>query len=139
MITNEPIDRARVAAAVALPSHGGECCFFGVVRDLNLGRRVIAVSYEAHAALCTKVFAEILERVTKRYDHPLRLALEHRVGRLVVGDVSVAIAASSVHRDEAFRACRDIIEAVKHEAPIWKQEHFVDGDSEWVKGHSLCK
>lgn len=139
MITTEPIDRGRAASAVAHPSHGGECCFFGVVRDVNQGKKVVAVSYEAHAGLCTKVFAQILERVRAKYDQPLRLFLEHRTGRLAVGEISVAIAASSVHRDEAFRACRDIIEAVKHEAPIWKQEYFEDGDSEWVQGHSLCK
>ncbi len=132
------IDRAIVAKAVSSPAHGGECFFFGAVRELNQGRRVLAVSYEAHDTLCKKIFTQILTDVGARYQHPLNLWLEHRVGRLVVGEVSVAIGASSVHRDEAFKAARDIIEAVKHEAPIWKQEHYEDGDSDWVKGHSLC-
>jgi molybdopterin synthase catalytic subunit len=138
-VIDQPIDRGVVARAVAHPSHGGECFFFGAVRDLNVGRRVVAVSYEAHEPLCRKVFAHVLDTVAARYDEALRLYLVHRVGRLVVGEVSVAIGASSVHRDEAFRAARDVIEAVKHEAPIWKQEHFEDGDSAWVQGHSLCK
>lgn len=138
-ITDRPIDRGEAASAVRHTSHGGECFFFGAVRDLNHGRRVVAVSYEAHTPLCEKIFARVLDTVATRYDESLRLYLVHRVGRLAVGEVSVAIGASSVHRDEAFKAARDIIEAVKHEAPIWKQEHFEDGDSEWVQGHSLCK
>jgi molybdopterin synthase catalytic subunit len=140
MISDRPIDRVAVMAAVRHPGHGGEAFFFGCVRDLNVGRRVVAVSYEAHEALCGKRFDAILRAAEARYaPESLRLTLIHRIGRLAVGEVSVAIGVSATHRDEAFKACRDIIEAVKHEAPIWKQEHYEDGDSDWVQGHSLCQ
>ena len=135
-LVSTPIKRD--AVSVANPAHGGEVHFFGVVRDLNDGRRVLAVSYEAHAPLCEATFREIAEAMVQRYGPALDVALVHRVGRLAVGEVSIAICVSSPHRDEAYRASRDIIEAVKHRAPIWKQEHYVDGDSGWVQGHALC-
>jgi len=66
-------------------------------------------------------------------------AIAHARGRLGIGDIAVVVAAGSKHRDEAFRACRMAIEAVKHTSPIWKQEHFSDGDSVWSEGCSLCE
>jgi molybdopterin synthase catalytic subunit len=68
----------------------------------------------------------------------LKLFIAHARGRLAVGDLAVVIAAGTPHRDEAFRACRQVIEAVKHTSPIWKQEHYADGDSVWSEGCSLC-
>ena len=65
--------------------------------------------------------------------------MAHARGRLAVGEVAVVVAAGSPHRDEAFRACRQLIEGVKHQCPIWKQEHFSDGDSLWSEGCSLCE
>lgn len=133
IVSSKLINRGEIV--VANPKHGAEATFFGVVRAHNLGRDVVAVSYDAHASLCEAVFDGIIARIDSAHD----VLLVHRTGRLVVGEISVAIAVSSVHRAEAFAACREIIEAVKHEAPIWKQEHYVDGDSDWVKGHSLCR
>jgi molybdopterin synthase catalytic subunit len=69
----------------------------------------------------------------------VKLYIAHAKGHLGIGDLAVVIAAGTPHRDEAFRACRLAIEAVKHEAPIWKQEHYVDGDSAWSEGCSLCE
>ena len=69
---------------------------------------------------------------------PLKVYVAHAKGRLAVGDIAVVVAAGTPHRDEAFRACRAVIEAVKHTSPIWKQEHYVDGSSEWSEGCSLC-
>ena len=116
------------------PAHGAECAFYGVVRDKNQGRDVVAVSYDAAVPLCQSVFARIVAPYSD-----CDILLQHRIGRVAVGEISVAIVVSSVHRGEAFTACRAIIEAVKHEAPIWKQEHYTDGDSEWLQGHALCK
>jgi molybdopterin synthase catalytic subunit len=83
-------------------------------------------------------FAEIAAQVTRDVGPALKLYIAHAVGRLEVGDVAVVVAAGTPHRDEAFRACRAAIEAVKHATPIWKQEHFEDGDSAWSEGCSLC-
>jgi len=120
------------------PGHGAADLFIGRVRDLNQGRQVLAVSYDLHAMLCNNVFREICEEARKEWGDSLHFWLEHRQGRLAVGEASVVVAISSPHRDESFRACRYLVEQMKHRAPIWKQEHYVDGDSEWVKGHALC-
>lgn len=121
------------------PGHGAVDLFIGRVRDLNQGRAVEGVSYDLHPMLCRNVFAEICEEARREWGPSLHLWLEHRRGRLAVGEASVVVAASSPHRDEAFRACRYLVEQMKHRAPVWKQEHYVDGDSEWVQGHALCQ
>jgi molybdopterin synthase catalytic subunit len=121
------------------PGHGAADLFIGRVRDLNQGRDVEGVSYDLHPLLCQTVFAEICEEARREWGASLRLWLEHRRGRLAVGEASVVVAASSPHRDESFKACRYVVEQMKHRAPIWKQEHYVDGDSEWVQGHALCQ
>ncbi len=133
-LTTKPISRN---LSVSNPAHGAEVVFFGVVRNKNDGKRVLAVSYEAHPAICETVFREIAEEACGRFAE-LDVVLLHRIGRLAVGEISIAIAVSSPHRDEAYRASRDIIEDVKHRAPIWKLEHYEDGDSGWVQGHELC-
>ena len=118
--------------------HGAEILFLGVVRDINLGRAVVAVAYDAFAPLAEKTLAEIADEARAKYTSELQAVIYHRTGKLKVGEVSLAIAVSSRHRDEAYEASRFIIEEIKERAPIWKKEFYTDGESEWLKGHALC-
>lgn len=132
-----PLDVAAALDFVADPAFGGYTAFVGRIRDLNHGRRVTGVSYDLFDALAMHRFAEIAAEAEAQVG-AAKLWIAHAKGRLAVGDVAVVIAAGTPHRDEAFRACRHAIEAVKHTAPIWKREHYEDGDSEWSEGCSLC-
>ena len=134
----EALSTEAALAHCSAPGHGAADLFIGRVRDLNQGRKVKAVSYDLHPLLCTNVFREICEEARQEWGKSLHFWLEHRRGRLAVGDASVVVAVSSPHRDESFKACRYLVEQMKVRAPVWKQEHYVDGDSEWVQGHALC-
>jgi molybdopterin synthase catalytic subunit len=138
-ISEKPLSVAEACAFVADPAHGAVDIFMGAVRNRNLGRDVVGVSYDVHAPLARTTLRAIAEDVRARWHGQLKIYITHFKGRLDVGGVSVIIAVSSPHRDEAFRACRAVIEELKHRAPIWKQEHYTDGDSEWVQGHALCQ
>jgi molybdopterin synthase catalytic subunit len=111
---------------------GAVCTFVGVVRRVHQGRRVRFLEYEAHAALATKVFARIADEARGRWADA-SLVIQHRVGRLQIGEASVVVAAAAPHRDDAFRVCRYAIERVKQIAPVWKHEFFEDGEA-WVEG-----
>lgn len=138
-ITAQPLDVARAHALVANPAHGAVASFVGVVRSRNLGRDVVGVSYDVHAKLAINVLERLGVAVRERCGGQADIYVGHYRGRLEVGGISVVIAVSTPHRGEAFAACRALIEDLKHQAPIWKQEHYVDGDSEWVQGHALCQ
>jgi molybdopterin synthase catalytic subunit len=110
---------------------GGYVTFEGWVRDFNEGREVTRLEYEAFQALAVKEGERILAEAGTRF--PVKRALcIHRVGSLDLGDMAVWVGVSAVHRSEAFAACRYIIDEVKHRVPIWKKEHYRDGDSGWV-------
>jgi molybdopterin synthase catalytic subunit len=111
---------------------GAVVTFLGLVRNHNAGRRVRYLEYEAFEPLALKAFERIAEEIQERWPDA-RLALHHRVGRLDVGQASVAIAAASPHRRDAYAACRYAIERVKQIAPIWKREYF-DGGDVWIEG-----
>lgn len=138
-ITEKPVDIAAAYDFIADPAHGALTSFIGAVRKTNLGRDVIGVSYDVFEPLALKILRQICEKVRDAHGGKINISMIHFKGRLAVGGVSVAIAVSTPHRAEAFSACRTLIETLKHQAPIWKQEHYVDGDSEWVKGHALCQ
>jgi len=132
VVTSEPLDAGRTAAAVESPDAGAVSIFVGVVRDHNLGRRVRYLDYECYQPLALKSFERIGGEAASHWPGA-GLAIAHRVGRLQVGEASVVIAAASAHRAEAFAACRYAIERVKQIAPIWKREHFEGGES-WIEG-----
>jgi molybdopterin synthase catalytic subunit len=136
-VVGEPIRHECVAREVSGPENGAHVVFWGLVRDCNEGRRVVAVTYDVYAPLVEKSFRDIAEEALARWGGDLRIVVIHRVGRLAVGEVSVVVGVGSPHRDEAYQASRYVIEQLKVRAPIWKQEHYVDGDSEWLEGHSL--
>ena len=111
---------------------GALVTFLGLVRNHNAGRRVRYLEYEAYEPLALKAFERIAGEAGRRWPHA-RLALHHRIGRLDIGETSVAIAAASPHRADAYAVCRYAIERVKQIAPIWKREFF-DGGEVWIEG-----
>ena len=137
-IANSPIKVEAAVRFVADDAHGAADLFIGTVRNHNLGKPVRGVSYDVFDELTLNVFRELAEESRQRWGEKLNIYIEHYKGRLDIQGVSILIAVSSPHRDESFKACRFIIEEIKHRAPIWKQEHYLDGDSEWVQGHALC-
>jgi molybdopterin synthase catalytic subunit len=130
-ITPEPIDIPFAIESVRTTRAGAICSFFGTVRELTGDRRTIALEYEAYPVMASKKLAEL--EVEARARWPIQeLAIIHRVGRLELGEVSVVIAVSCPHRNEAFEACRWLIDTLKEVVPIWKKELEADGSEEWV-------
>ncbi|MGH7266401.1 MAG: molybdenum cofactor biosynthesis protein MoaE [Candidatus Rokuibacteriota bacterium] len=130
-MTTEPLSAETLAGAVTVPEAGGVAVFLGVVRDHNAGRRVVALEYEAHGPMAEAKMKEIGEAVYRRWPGVRQVAMAHRIGRLAIGEASVAIAVSAAHRADAFEACRFAIDRLKETVPIWKRELFEDG-AVWV-------
>ena len=128
----EPLVRVVAERGDASGSDGAVATFVGLVRNHNAGRRVQYLEYEAYEPLAMRAFERISEEVRAHWPS-VRLALHHRIGRIEIGDASVAIAAASAHRADACSACRYTIERVKQIAPIWKREFFEGGDV-WIEG-----
>jgi molybdopterin synthase catalytic subunit len=134
----EPLDVERMTAALTASTgpdagaDGAVVTFVGLVRNHNAGRSVRYLEYEAFEPLALKVFERIATEIGERWSD-VRLALHHRVGRLGIGEASVAIATRSPHRGHAYAASRYAIERVKQIAPIWKREFF-DGGDVWIEG-----
>ena len=127
----EPFEPAAARASLADPEAGGYASFEGWVRNHNEGLAVTRLEYEAFEALAVKEGERIIAEARGRFPI-LDAACVHRVGSLAVGDLAVWVGVSAHHRDEAFAACRYIIDEVKHRVPIWKKEHYVNGDTGWV-------
>ena len=117
--------------------NGAETIFIGIVRNKNSSKKVTAVTYDAHDQAVIKSFKLICNHAKSKFDKNASIFLEHAKGYVPVGDISILIAVSSEHRDESFKICRYILEEIKHKSPIWKKEHYVKGDEEWLPGHSL--
>ena len=131
-VTAEPLEPGVVTTLVAVPECGAVVTFVGLVRDHSVGRRVLWLEYEAFERLALKAFAQIDQEARDRWPS-VRLAIHHRTGRVDIGQASVAIAAASPHRADAFGASRYAIERIKQMAPIWKHEHF-EGGEVWIEG-----
>ena len=125
-----PIDLGAVVAEVADTRAGAIATFQGTVRLQSRGRDVIALKYEAYSEMAEKVMAEIAAEVKARYEL-CEVAITHRLGRLEIGEVSVAIAVSAPHRQDALAACKDMIDALKERVPLWKKELY-EGGEEWI-------
>lgn len=117
--------------ALADPTAGGYASFEGWVRNHNEGLPVTRLEYEAFEELAVKEGERIVQEAADRFGI-VHAACVHRVGALEIGELAVWVGVSSRHRAEAFAACRYIIDEVKHRVPIWKKEHYVNGDSGWV-------
>lgn len=130
-IVATPIEVGALIARTQDDSIGAVSVFLGTVRDVNDGRAVTGIEYEAYEAMASRELAAVAEAVCA--DTPgLRVSLEHRIGALGLGEVSVAIVAAHPHRAQACDAARAIIDALKQRVPIWKREHYVDGDRVWI-------
>lgn len=130
-LTHELIDYHALTEQVRRSNCGGVVVFLGTVRDLTGERVTVALDYEAYAGMAEKKMAEIESDTRQRW--PVGdIALVHRLGRLEVGEISVAVAVSCPHRAQAFEACRHAIDRLKELVPIWKKENWADGSTEWV-------
>ena len=130
-ISGETLDIPALAASLNDRTAGALASFEGWVRDHNDGRQVDGLDYEIFAPLALAEGAAILEEARQKFKVNAIRAV-HRHGMLAIGDCAVWVGAVSAHRDEAFRACRYVIDEVKHRLPIWKKEHYRDGTAEWV-------
>ncbi len=131
-ITSEDIELGDVIRAVEAGDAGAIVHFLGVVRNNTEGREVSYLEYEAYPPMAEKKMAEIAQEIQEKWGLD-RVAMIHRVGRLEVGEVSVAVAVASPHRKEAFEACHYAMNRLKQIVPIWKREVWTDGEEEWVK------
>ncbi len=130
-LTREPIDYHALTEQVRRHDCGAVVTFLGTVRDLTGDRVTVALDYEAYPGMAEKKMAEIEADTRARW--PVGdIALVHRLGRLDVGEISVAVAVSCPHRGQAFDACRHAIDRLKELVPIWKKENWADGTTEWV-------
>src|SRR5512134_2706421 len=130
-LTREPIDYHALTESVRDPHCGAVTLFLGTVRDLTGEFVTVFLDYEAYGPMAEKKLAEIEAGVRARWKVG-DVALVHRLGRLGVGEVSVAVAVSCPHRAEAFEACRYAIDRLKVIVPVWKKENWSDGRTEWV-------
>jgi molybdopterin synthase catalytic subunit len=130
-VVDRPLSPDAIAAAVDHPGAGGVVLFSGVVRNETDGRPVKFLEYEAHPPMAVAKMREIGLAARARWPGVKRVAMQHRTGRLEIGEASVLIAVSAAHRAEAFEACRYAIDTLKRTVPVWKKEHFEDGEV-WV-------
>jgi molybdopterin synthase catalytic subunit len=129
-ISESPLDVAEALRLVSGPEIGGIALFVGTVRNRDHDADVLSLDYTQHPS-AVDVLTRCAEETADKHD-VLAIAVEHRVGHLEVGDVAVVVAVGAVHRGEALAACAHLINTVKAEVPIWKEQHFASGDSEWV-------
>jgi molybdopterin synthase catalytic subunit len=130
-LTKEPIDSAAVLASVASNAAGAVVLFLGTTREFTAGRQTASLDYECYPDMAEKKLAELETDARERW--PLvECAIVHRLGHLELGEASIAIAVSSPHRQAAFEAGKWLIDTIKQVVPIWKQENWTDGASEWV-------
>ncbi len=129
-LTTSPIDVAALLAAVQAPDRGGMAAFVGLVRDHHQGRSVLRLEYSAYGPMAEAECGRIVVDAEKRWR--VAVGLQHRIGALAIGDAAVAVVVASAHREEAFAACRHVIEEVKRRVPVWKREYYADGTVAWV-------
>jgi molybdopterin synthase catalytic subunit len=132
-VTDQPLDAARLLADSVHPDDGAALLFWGVVRNQNEGRPVSHLEYHAYAEMAERTLHRIAEEAIGRFGVG-EVRVVHRVGRLAVGEASVAVCVAAPHRGEAYEASRYVIEELKKRVPVWKREGYTDGDSDWVAG-----
>ncbi len=140
-LTDDVIDIAAVEHSVTDPSCGAVLLFLGNVRDHHAGRQVARLAYSAYRLMAAKTLARIaaeLEAESAERGVRMNVAIVHRLGEVPVGEASVVIAVSSPHRDAAYQTSREALERLKREVPIWKREHYADGETVWREEESLA-
>ncbi len=134
-IVERPLEPAALLAEVADAGHGATALFVGTVREVNDGRPVTGIDYTAYEAMAARELAAIVGEAAERFgtaEGPPRIAAEHRLGTLGIGEASVAVAAAHARRAPAMDAVRYVVEELKRRVPIWKREHYADGTREWL-------
>jgi molybdopterin synthase catalytic subunit len=131
-ITFAPLSVAEIYALADDPANGAVVVMSGTVRSQTDGRNVLYLEYQAYEPMALKVFEHIAAEVQQQWPMVTRTVIHHRTGKLEIGEISVLVAVGCPHRAEAFAACRYAIDTLKHNAPIWKKEHWQDGSSSWV-------
>ncbi|MFO1044360.1 MAG: molybdenum cofactor biosynthesis protein MoaE [Planctomycetaceae bacterium] len=130
-LTNEPIDYHALTESVRSSNSGAVVLFLGTVRELTAGRRTVALDYEGYPAMAEAKLAELEAEACQRWPVD-RVGIVHRLGHLELGAISVAVAVSCPHRQQAFEAGKFLIDELKVRVPIWKKENWDDGSTEWV-------
>jgi len=134
-ITRAALDPQRLIDHVRKEESGAVALFSGVVRNENLGRRVLYLEYDAYPEMAERVMREIAEEAMERW--PITdVAVQHRTGRLEIGETSLLVAVSAPHRDEAFEACHALVDRFKAVVPVWKKEVW-EGGEEWIEGEAV--
>jgi molybdopterin synthase catalytic subunit len=130
-LTREPIDTTTMLAAATRPEAGAVVLFLGTTREMTAGRRTLSLDYEAYDAMAERKLNELEAEARQRWSL-VECVIVHRLGNVPLAEVSVAIVVSTPHRADAFAAGQWLIDTLKRDVPIWKQEHWADGASEWV-------
>ena len=137
-LLDSPLEAIDFKKSLANPQSGAYVCFEGWVRDHNEGKAVLFLEYEAYGKLAETQADAILTEARDKFKLQ-EIQCAHRVGKLQIGDMAVYVGVSAAHRDNAFKACRYIIDEIKHRLPIWKKEHYTDGDSGWVNCEACAR
>ncbi len=131
-ITFAPLSLTEIYALADDPANGAVVVMSGTVRNKTDGKPVVALEYQAYEPMAIQVFTSIAADIRQKWSDVNRVVIHHRIGRLQIGEISVLVAVGYPHRSEAFAACQYAIDTLKHNAPIWKKEHWADGSSSWV-------
>ena len=130
-LTDGPIDAQGLVERVTTPACGAVCLFLGTVREFTGPRQTVDLVYEAYPEMALRELRAIMAEACTRWPMP-RLGVVHRLGRVGLAEASIAVAVATPHRGESFAACGWIMDEIKKRVPIWKQEHWADGQTEWV-------
>ena len=131
-IAFSPLDLARAYRLADDGANGAIVVFSGMVRNQTDGQPVVALEYQAYEPMAIHVFRQIAAQIRQQWSDITHVVIHHRTGKLAVGEISVLVTIGSPHRGEAFAACQYAIDTLKHNAPIWKKEHWQDGSTSWV-------
>lgn len=131
-ITFAPLSLTEIYALADNPANGAVVVMSGTVRNQTDGNPVVYLEYQAYEPMAIQVFTTIAADIRQQWSDVNRIVIHHRTGRLQIGEISVLVAIGCPHRSEAFAACQYAIDTLKHNAPIWKKEHWADGFSSWV-------
>ena len=131
-ITFAPLSLDRVYQLADDHANGAIVVMSGSVRNQTDGQPVVYLEYQAYEPMAKEIFKQIATQIRQRWSDVNRVIIHHRIGKLEIGEISVLVAVGCPHRAEAFAACRYAIDTLKHNAPIWKKEHWADGSSNWV-------
>ena len=131
-ITFAPLSIDEVYRLADDAANGAIVLMSGMVRNQTDGKPVVALEYQAYEPMAIEVFKQIAAQIRQTWTDVTRVVIHHRTGKLAIGEISVLVAVGCPHRTEAFEACKFAIDTLKHNAPIWKKEHWSDGSSSWV-------